>query len=187
MISSLYNKYFQKSKVFLYPLIELPKTNLISSFQTYIAWENIIRQEDYKLICVFTDVDKEEFIKYEDKYIITSKYYLDKHLGLNNECVYIFDLSAFSKDWNNFLKGKYSLFSEKASLLIQKHYGIKSNEYEYIKTFLEPSKYIKLYSQLLEIDEEIIKSIGELCDPYDINKEFLKFSLINSEKPNVFA
>jgi len=187
MISSLYDKYFQKSKVFLYPLVELPKTTLISSFQTYIAWENIIRQEDYKLICVFADVDKEEFVKYENKYIITSKYYVDKHLGTNNKCAYIFDLSSFSKDWDNFLKGKYSYFSEKACLLIQRYYGSKFNEYEYVKIFLYPAEYIKLYSELLEVDEKILKNVGELCDIYDINKEFLKFSLINSEKPNVFA
>ena len=183
MISSLYDKYFQKSKVFLYPLLELPKTNLISLTQTYIIWENIIRQDDYKLICLYDNVHSNQFIKYENKHILDSKYFIEKHQGKNNQAIYIFNLSDFSEDWYYFLKGKYSRFSEKSNLLIQRYYGVNSNEYKYINTFLNPSDYVTLYSKLLNVSEQTLKEVGELCDVYDINKEFLKFTPINLEIP----
>lgn len=180
MISSLYTKYFQKSKVFLFPLLELPKTNLVSTFQTFIAWENIIRQEDCKLLCLiqeFTDEHQE----YEIQNINYNRYLVNRHVNENGSVLYEFDLSEHKADWNNFLKGKYSHLSESCKMLIARYYGSKSNEFEYVKTYLNPKEYIKLYSELLEVDENTLKNVGELCDKYDINKEFLKFTPVNFE------
>lgn len=180
MISSLYTKYFQKSKVFLFPLLELPKTNLVSTFQTFIAWENIIRQEDCKLICLI-DEFTDKHVEYESKFIKECPYLSERYENENGSVIYIFDLSEFKKDWKYFLKGKYSFLSETCKMLIARYYGSKSNEYEYIKTFLNPSEYFKVYSELLNVDETTLKEVGELCDIYDVNKEFLKFTPVNLE------
>jgi hypothetical protein len=181
MITTLYDKYFQKSKVFLFPLLELPKSSLIASVQTYIAWENNIRQEDCKLICVFSDITSTYFEAYEENYINLSPLLLTKHDGKDNKRVCIFDLSDFSIDIKHFLKGKYSYLSDNAKMLIKRYYGSTSTEFAYVDTFINPKEYTKIYSELLGVTEETLRQVGELCDPYDINKEFLKFTPVNLE------
>ena len=41
-------------------------------------------------------------------------------------------------------------------------------------TYLFPEKYFEIYAELLELDIQTLKQIGELCDPCDIEKETLK-------------
>lgn len=180
MISSLYDRYFQKSKVFLFPLLELPRQPIVLKFKTFLIWEDIIRGEDYKLICLVDECD-ENFYNYEINYINNCPYLIEKHNGENGKVIYVFNLSKYKQDWIYFLKGKYSYLSETCKLLISRYYGPKSNEYKYIKTFLYPSEYFELYSKLLDVDVNLLKEVGELCDKYDINQEFLKFTPINLE------
>jgi hypothetical protein len=59
----LYDKYFQKSKVFLYPLTGMPKNDPSIVFKTYIEWENI-KPTDCTLICVFDINDTELYKSY---------------------------------------------------------------------------------------------------------------------------
>jgi len=181
MISSLYNKYFQKSKVFLFPLLEFPKTKLISSVQTFIIWENRIRQEDCKLVCLYNDVESEEFKDFEMTHVRTSPYFHESYVNSENQGIYIFDMHDYYQDWKYFLKGKYSYYTDNSKLLIKRYYGSKSEEYKYIQTYLNPSDHYKVYSELLGVKEETLKEVGELCDVYDVNKEFLKFTPINLE------
>jgi hypothetical protein len=66
-------------------------------------------------------------------------------------------------------------------MLIKRYYGSTSTEFAYVDTFINPKEYTKIYSELLGVTEETLRQVGELCDPYDINKEFLKFTPVNLE------
>ena len=60
-IKSIYAKYFQKSKMFLYPLLGIKKGVDIVPSETYITWGNSIKPEDMKLICLYHPIEKKGF------------------------------------------------------------------------------------------------------------------------------
>ena len=51
-LTSIYSKYFQKSKVFIYPLLGIKRGLSVVPKETYISWEGHCKPEDMKLICV---------------------------------------------------------------------------------------------------------------------------------------
>ena len=53
VIDALYTKYFQKSKIFLYPLLEIKRGTFIVPNETYISWNDKINSEDMQLICIY--------------------------------------------------------------------------------------------------------------------------------------
>jgi hypothetical protein len=40
VIKSLYKDYFQKSRVFLYPALEIKRGGSVTPVETYISWKN---------------------------------------------------------------------------------------------------------------------------------------------------
>ena len=180
MIENVYSKYFQKSKAFLFPLLELPKFALTYQIQTYLVINNTINLEDINIICKIKHDNLQEFYVYEKKYIDKSKYLIDKFENKElNETVYIFSLENYKQDYNNFLNGKYSKFSKEAKNIIKKYYVLNKNEFDHIHSYLNPSEFINLYKDLLNIDIEVLKEVGELCDKYDLEKETLTDNEIN--------
>lgn len=180
MLEKIYKKYFQKSKSFLYPALGIRKKSHVTPINTYIAIENKIGIEDVKLICVF---DKEEIEKnklFEENMLLSNPLFLEK-VELKDECLYIFSLEIYETDYFNFVLGKYSKFSSVLKKAIRDYFGEKSQEYSYIETYLHPDKFYERYSELLDIDLETLKNIGELCNPPDVDKETLKLSEENFE------
>ena len=55
VINQLYAKYFQKSKLFLYPLLGLQR-GLTAPEEVYFSWEGKYAPEDQKLILVYNNV-----------------------------------------------------------------------------------------------------------------------------------
>ena len=49
-MKKVYAEYFQKSKVFLYPLLEIKKGVRYVPIETYIAWEGVCELKDEKFI-----------------------------------------------------------------------------------------------------------------------------------------
>ena len=49
----VYTDYFQKSKVFLYPLLKIRKGVTHVPVQTYIAWDNVFALDDNKFMCEY--------------------------------------------------------------------------------------------------------------------------------------
>jgi hypothetical protein len=99
-----------------------------------------------------------------------------KKISLDEYNIYIFDFEAYQADWFNFILGKYSRLSNVLKRAIKNYYGQNSMEYEYMDSYLHPVEYFNLYSNLLDIDTDSLKKIGELCDACDINKETLELS-----------
>ena len=180
MIKSLYNKYFQKSKIFLFPLFELPKCKVTNEVETYLVFDNIVRLEDFKIICIFKNINTPEFIKFEKEHLVHCPHILEKY-DSENQILYVFSLESFKEEYRNFLKGRYSKMSEGSKYLIRNYYKSNSNEFSYIETYLYPSKYYEVYAKLLDVDINLLKDVSELCDRYDEEKEILKEYKINLE------
>ena len=47
----VYTNYFQKSKVFLYPLLNVKNGIIKVPIQTYIAWDSVYTPEYNKFLC----------------------------------------------------------------------------------------------------------------------------------------
>ena len=95
MIKQLYNKYFQKSKIFLYPLLELPKVDKDEFFvETFLKYENV-KLEDCKIICQFNVKNLNFFLNYRKEKILKSPYFIFEKQLNDNTYIFVFDLSAF--------------------------------------------------------------------------------------------
>lgn len=180
MIDSLYTKYFQKSRCFLFPILGIKKSSNFSPSGIYIALEGIIQPEDLKLVCAYKQDDSEGFKIFEEK-MLTSNPLFERVLKIQDYNIYVFDFQSYSNDWFQFIMGKYSKLSSMTKKAIKAHYGETSSEYKYVDSWLYPEKYFDTYAKLLEVDVQILKKIGELCDPCDLDKESLKIPVEDLE------
>lgn len=174
MITSLYPKYYQKSKVFLYPALGHRSKGVIPPTQTYISWENHIKPEDRKLILYYEDSTTSEFERFAKLFLYSNHLYREEHKK-EYSSAYIFDLLQYKEDWDLFLKGKYSRLSNPLKKEILLHYDTKSPEYFYVESYLYPHKYMMEYSRLYNVDIRILQEVGEVTSQYDPVRETLIF------------
>jgi len=165
-ISHVYNKYFQKSKVFLYPLLNFKKT-VFKDVKTYIAWPGHYTIENRKLICVYPLNIAHPAMKR----LILHHPLVEASYANNDETVIVYDMQEFTLPWSMFLEGKYSCFDLTSKQKIVDYFGITTAEAPFIQSFLFPSSYYKIYSELLNVDVSLLESVGELCTKYDLTKE----------------
>jgi len=182
-INEIYTDYFQKSKVFLYPLLDIKKGSSVTPIETYVTWGDISVQ-DNKLICLYYVRDDEEFLHYEEKFLLKNPLFKEYRELDENKAVYIFDLSGYSEDFLHFVNGKYSKFSQKLKDKIRDSYGATSANYTYIKSYLYPEDYFSTYANLLSTTDNdvsnmytLLSEVGELCSKPDLEKEHLKLSV----------
>lgn len=180
MIESLYVKYFQKSRSFLFPALGIKKTSPFSPTGTYIALEGLVNAEDMKLICTFKENNSEEYRHFEQQMLLSNPLF-GNIVHIEEYSLYLFDYQGYEQDWFNFILGRYSKFTTPLKKAIKIYYGEKSSEYRYMDTYLNPDKYFDVYGKLLEIDPEILRDVGELCDPCDLEKETLKLPVEHLE------
>lgn len=183
MIDKLYGKYFQKSRSFLYPALGIKRTAAIAPSGTYISLEGKVEPDDVKLICTFKDDPSEKFKNFEEQMLLSNPLFIEK-MKIKDYNIYIFDLEIYQNDFFNFLLGKYSQLSPVLKRAIKNYYGETSAEYRFIETYLYPERFFDDYARLLNLDVDIIKSVGELCDPCDMEKEILKIPVESLEISN---
>lgn len=172
-IKSIYAKYFQKSKMFLYPLLGIKKGVDIVPSETYITWGNSIKPEDMKLICLYHPIEKKGFNDFKNKVLIkNNRLHKIQTINMNNH-LYIFDFSDIKDDWFKFLDGKYSQMSNDTKSQILFFFPDTSANYVYMRSYLYPKIFFKDYAKILDVNEEFLKSIGELCNKPDFEKETL--------------
>lgn len=180
MITSLYNRYFQKSRSFLFPALGISKINTPPT-QTFLSLDDMIKPTDRKLVCLFEHSETLKYEEFENTLLYGNNLYCDSHVVPGQSSLYIFNFDEHREDWDRFLKGQYSKFSPEFKLVIKNYYGESTPEYAYIDTYLFPEKYFDLYSTLLDVNLSIIKTTGELCNKYDEEKEKLILSTVNLE------
>lgn len=169
-LSDLYVQYFQKSRVFLYPLLQLPKGSGVTPIETYVRWEGRYHQNKQKFICVYHDRVDLEFKKVEKDRLEKHPLY-DSTVIVEGKKVIIFDFSTLEKDWQHFINGEYSKFSYQSKSKISKYFGNKTQHSVYIDSYLYPHKYFDLYARFLDVKTSTIKTVGELCDRPNLHKE----------------
>lgn len=185
-IQSLYKSYIQKSRVFLYPALGITRGSN-SPIETYVAWEGCYKPEDAKFICLYHLRNDPEFRAFEKSKLFGNRLFCDFKEVADNKAVYVFDYSKFDQDWKCFLNGKYSKMSGDHKSKIKKFYGINSPNYAYIESFLHPEKYFGMYSQIMEVEQKILKEVGELCDKPNLELETLQISIKSLEMINKSA
>jgi hypothetical protein len=172
-MKSLYNGYFQKSKVFLYPLLIIPKGTSVTPLGSYTAWGGYYTHEDCKLMLVYHLRDDVEFKSFEKSRLFGNPHFYEFFETDDKKGVYVFDYSEYQDDWINFLQGKYSHFTKKTKMIIQSYYAKSKKNYVYVDSYLNPDLYYEMYSVLLNCNKKILEEVVELCDRPDFDKETL--------------
>lgn len=187
-LSKLYGKYFQKSRNFLYPLLGIKRTSNISPVNTFVSWEGLYTEEDRKLIVLYKQEDTEGYRAFEKMVLFTNRYFVDFKECEGGYTAYVFTFEHNKEDWDKFLLGQYSKLSSDLKTKIKQHYGEKSPEWKYLDSYLNPSKFLEKYTELLIVDPtdytimyNLLQRVGELCDPYNKDKERLKIGIKHLE------
>jgi hypothetical protein len=179
-LNSVYRKYFQKSQVFLYPILGIKRGAACVPSSTYVAWdENNSSSEDMKLICVY-DYEESHMFDTFVKTVLLKHPRLFGYVKIDSKTnVFTFDLSDLGADWENFLKGKYSKMNLNLKNKILNFFDPQSGNYQYVKSYLYPEKYYNEYADLLNTNVELLKSVVELCTKPDLAKETLQLEIAN--------
>jgi len=171
-LNSVYKKYFQKSKVFLYPILGIKRGTSVIPVETYIGWQGYYGSEDMKLICVYDIRTDEEYKNFEKNILLTHSRLCD-FVKVNSQAVLTFDFSDLGDDWAHFINGRYSKISLNLKQKILGFFDKYSGNYAYMHSYLLPEKYFSNYAELLNVDVSMLIEVGELCTKPDLGKETL--------------
>lgn len=172
-IKSLYKGYFQKSKVFLYPVLGIKRGVSVTPVNSYVQWEPYYQASDKKLILLYHLRDDEDFVRFEKSKLLGNSLFHDFKQVDDEQGIYVFDLQGLGSDYNMFLQGMYSKFSAEHKRRIKNFYGVYDKNFLYVESFLEPEKYYNVYSDILCVRVDLLKEVIELCDKPDLNSESL--------------
>lgn len=186
-IDDIYKDYFQKSKIFLYPLLGIKKSS-ITPISTFMEWLGTYSIKDNKLMCLYHLRNDGEFINYEENFLFKNKRFIDYHEVSGNRGLYIFDFDDLKNDFRYIVHGKYSEISNQTKLIIKNYYGKNSANYVLLDSYLYPERYHEMYAGFLNVQPQhynemlsIIKEVNELCSRPNYDKELLEISVIKAD------
>jgi len=172
-VKSVYNKYFQKSKVFLYPLLGFKRGIKVIPSETYLAWDQYYIPEDMKLVCLYHPNKSNEYEKYEKEVLLKHNRLCDiKQFDAHNK-IFVFDFAELKDDWEYFINGKYSKISDDVKNKMLDFFDKNTANYIYMNSYLYPDNYFNDYAECLAVDVDILKTVGELCEKPNFEKETL--------------
>lgn len=181
-LNALYKKYFQKSKIFLYPLLDIKKGSNFVPTETYICWELKYKPEDIVLVCLYQIKNNLDFMEFEKNILLKHSRILDYIKIDNTTSIYVFNFSDYEEDWLYFINGKYSKMNSMIKRKILNYFDNNSANYIYVNSYLFPDKFFHEYAEILNVDVNLLKSVGELCDKPNINKENLTINVANLQQ-----
>ena len=181
-IKSIYSKYFQKSKVFLYPLLGIKRGSKIVPSETYLAWESFYKTEDIKLICLYHPKEKDDYESFEKKVLLKHNRLVDIKNINENDKLFIFDFLDIEDDWKHVINGKYSKVNPKLKGNIKSFFDVNSANYSYMNSYLYPNKYFEEYAECLGVNQDLLETVGELCAKPDIEKETFKVKQLEKKE-----
>jgi hypothetical protein len=179
-LNALYSKYFQKSKIFLYPLLDIKRGSIVPS-ETYLGWADNYNPDNMKLICVYKPQETDFYNDFEVETLLKHTRLCDFIKVDSDTSVFIFDFSDYKNDWTFFITGKYSKISDELKRKILNYFDKKSGNYTYVESYLFPEKYVKKYAEILDVPVDLLLSVGELCDKPNLEKEMLLLEVANLE------
>tara|TARA_R100000541_G_scaffold58640_2_gene70155 strand:- start:1721 stop:2308 length:588 start_codon:yes stop_codon:yes gene_type:complete len=178
----MYKKYFQKSKVFLYPLLGIKKGNDFVPVETFLSWNGQYDVKKKLFFCLYDQKETDEWHKFENLYLLQNSLFHDYVLLDKNLHLYIFDLKKYSSDYNNLCKGDYSEFADKTKTEIINFFGEKGSLAQYMEEYLYPEFYHDQYAEDLNVNLDIMLDVWELCDKPDFIKEELTYKKPDQKK-----
>tara|TARA_R100001463_G_scaffold98007_1_gene152513 strand:- start:1676 stop:2230 length:555 start_codon:yes stop_codon:yes gene_type:complete len=179
-MKKIYSDYFQKSKVFLYPLLNIKKGVRFVPSQTYLSWNDNYDLDKSKFICLYKiDPELEEFTIFSDEILKKNNFFEEYHKIDEETHLYVFDFWPFKKELKKFINGQYSKLAGSTKNRITRFFGTIGTISEYVESYLYPENYYETYSNILKIPIEDILEVGELCDKPDLEKENFKKELVS--------
>jgi hypothetical protein len=120
-------EYYQKSTVFLFPLLGIKRKAMFSPINTYL-YCNCIDESivDYKLLVLYKFEEKKMFEDFEKEHILSNELFETCYLT-EDGVLYVFNMSVLSEIVDNFLNGEYSKYSKSAKDKILIYYGWVTN------------------------------------------------------------
>jgi hypothetical protein len=180
VINALYKKYFQKSKIFAYPLLDIKRGTQIVPSETYFSWSNMFKPEDRRLICIY-DTEDPNFTEFEKTTLL-------KHTRLcfysklsSVQAVYVFDFSDLGSNWDRLIHGQYSRIDIKIKRKIVNFFDKQSGNHIYVTSYMFPEKFFRRYAEILNVPVSLLEEVGELCDKPNLEKENLLVEVVNFE------
>ena len=170
IINELYKKYFQKSKIFMYPLLGIERGNVVPE-ETFISLCEKYNPQDRKLVLVYDPRMDLKFESFKEKRLLNHKFLHEHFEDQNGNEIFVFDMSTFASDWDLFLAGKYSQMSLQVRNEIINFFDKNSGNYIYVHSFLFPEQWFKRYAEILDVPEALLEEVGELCDIPNMEKE----------------
>lgn len=176
-INSLYRDYIQKSRLFLYPLLEIKRGVSVTPIQTYMSWRDKYCYTDSKLICQYHLRDDDDFKLFEKVKLLGNPLFHAFHLLEDGTGAYVFDFAKQQDEFWKVTTGKYSTLDIKNKRKILSFFKSHSAHYAYIESYLEPKKYFPMYSEILNVKVKTLREVGELCSIPDLEKENLEIGI----------
>ena len=125
----------------------------------------------------------DEFQTFETNKLLNNKHFHNFHELADGTGLYAFDFSEYDNDYNKVITGKYSTLSQPYKQRILKFFRQHNSPQTHIISYLSPLLFMKQYAKLLDVDINLLKSIGELCSLPDLNSE----NLVSLEKKTNFV
>lgn len=177
VINALYGKYFQKSKIFIYPLLGIKRGAPVIPTETYLSWGKNYSTEDMKFICVYENRKDIEYLKFEKDVLLTHSRLCDYVKTDDKTSVFTFDFSDMGIEWTNLVNGNYSKLNMNLKRKILDYFDKYGGNYVYVYSYLFPEKWYERYAELLDVPVSLLISVGELCDKPDLERENLEISV----------
>jgi len=173
-ISTLYKVYFQKSKIFVYPLLDIKKGTGVTPIQTYFKLEGCVEPEDSKLVAVYEKRNDDEFIKFEKNILLKHTRLID-YQESNGLITCTFDFGDIKTDWEHLIAGRYSKMNPKIKRKIKDYFKHSASNAKYIESYLFPEKFYAIYAELLGVTVSLLETVVELLEKPNLEKETLVF------------
>ncbi|NDC95587.1 hypothetical protein EB118_06620 [bacterium] len=173
MIKQLHKEYIQKSRIFLYPLLDIQKGSEAVPVESYVSWTGKFSPDSCRFVCTYYLRDDMAFVRFEKAKLTGNKLFHSFYETEDNLGVYVFNFEDYHKDWNAFMLGGYSKMSPEVKNKILKFFLTNKATYHHINSYLNPEIYFEHYAKLLNVSESLLREVGELCSIPDFEKETL--------------
>ena len=183
MIKELYIEYIQKSRIFLYPALDIKRGSSVTPVETFMSWKNFYNVEDNRLMYLYHIRDDSEFKTFEKIKLLGNPRFEMFEYVEDNKGVYVFNLENIADDYSKVISGNYSGLSDKHKRKILEFFAQSKKHVEYIDSYLNPENYIDVYASLLSSNDfAVVKKslleVGELCEKPDFMREDLKLEVL---------
>jgi hypothetical protein len=181
VIDQLYKDYFQKSRMFLYPLLDIKRGSVAVPFETFLCIKGKHGPEDMKFCCIYEKRNDAAYKQFRHTFLLNHNRLADIQ-DLGNYELFVFDFSDLKQDWLYFIAGQYNKMDSKIKRKILNYFNPNSSNYVYMESFLFSKKYFSLYASLLLVDINLLEEVGELCSKPDMEKETLILEVYTNKK-----